>query len=377
MMESKKILYVFNVSWFFLSHRLPVARAAKALGFEVHIAANPSGQDAERIKAEGFTFHPISLDRRGSGFLGALKTAIQLFRIYRDLKPDLVEHATIKPVIYGGIAARIARVPCTVNWMTGLGYVFIGSGLKRSLLRKGVISAYRVAMGLKSKYVIFENPDDRASFVEKNIISSESSTVIRGAGVDVDHFLPEAEPLGVPLIILASRMLWDKGVREFVEAACYLKNENIEARFILVGDSDPGNPAAVPVSQLNAWHESGAIEWWGKRDNMASVFAQSHIVCLPSLREGLPKVLVEAAACARPIVTTDVPGCREVVRHGINGLLVSPRDSKALADMLRVLIDDPEMRKRLGANGREIAVTDFLEKKVVSETLDIYERLLF
>jgi len=202
--------------------------------------------------------------------------------------------------------------------------------------------------------------------------------LIKGSGVDVKQFLPKREEDGLPIIILPSRMLLDKGIKEFVEVAGYLKNVGIKARFVLVGKSDFDNPTAVQISQLKKWHTSGIVEWWGYCDDMVRVFEQSNIVCLPSTYgEGVPKVLIEAASCGRPIVTTDMPGCREIVRHNENGLLVTPRDSKSLANALKILVNDAELRAKMGARGREIVEAEFSEEIVVNQTMEVYKKLLF
>ncbi len=375
MNSTNRVLYVFNEAGFFLSHRLPVARAAVSEGYEVHVAV-PNGKDVERIRNEGFFCHLIPLNRRGSHLWQELKTVLALFRLYKSLKPNLVEHATIKPVIYGNTAARLARVKCVVNWMTGLGYVFISTSTKGALLRKAVLFAYKLVLGHPNKRVIFENPDDRASFISKKIVKLDATVLIKGAGVDTKEFFQSPEETGTPFVVLASRMLWDKGVAEFVDAARSLREASVKARFVLVGDSDPGNPASVSRKQLEEWNKSGVVEWWGRRNDIPNIFAKSHIVCLPSYREGLPKVLIEAAACARPIVTTDTPGCREIVKHGENGLLVPVRDAAALARALRKLIEDPFLRKRMGEKGRALAVADFSVEQVVNETITVYKELL-
>lgn len=372
---SMRVLYVVNDASFFLSHRLPLALATQGEGFDVHVAT-PQSDDVEKLLAAGLTFHPIPLTRRGSILREEVASVIALYRLYRKVKPDLVHLVTIKPVLYGGIAARLAGVPAVVSALTGLGYVFIAQGLKASVMRLFVKGAYRFALGHTNGRVIFQNPDDRSSFLKSRLIDARQTVLIKGSGVDMTQFSPTSEPPGPPLVVFAARMLWDKGVGEFVEAAKYLCELGINARFALVGDTDSGNPAAVPNSQLEIWKKSGVVEWWGQHTNMPMVFAQSHVVCLPSYREGLPKVLIEAAASGLPIVTTDVPGCREIVRHDENGLLIPVRDVAALAEALRRLIEDAVLRRRMGARGREIAIAEFSVERVVSETLDVYRQLL-
>lgn len=375
MLKLFKLLFVVNDAASFLSHRLPLALAAQNAGFDVHVAT-PEGPAKNAILNAGLNFHSIPLTRSGSKPWQELNTLIALLRLYRRLQPALVHHVTPKPEIYGGIVARLAHVPAAVNAVTGLGYVFIARGFKAALLRSFVKLGYRVAFSHRNQRIIFQNPDDCALFLKAGIVTEKDTVLIKGSGVDISILIPLPEPEDTPLVILASRMLWDKGVKEFVAAAQALRVDGVNARFALVGDTDPGNPAAVPIAQLEAWRDDGIVEWWGRRNDMIPVFAQAHIVCLPSYREGLPRVLIEAAACGRAIVTTDAPGCREIVRHGENGLLVPVRDSKALADALRTLLKYPELRARMGKRGREIVVGDFSEERVIKETLSVYRELL-
>lgn len=370
-----RVLYVTNDTGYFLSHRLPVAKAAQASGYEVHVAA-PEGKAAGRVQAEGFSFHAIPLSRRGTRPWEEFGTLISLLRLYRTLNPSLVQPSTIKPVLYGGIAARMTRVPAVVHVVGGLGYVFKARGFKASLLRALIKPVYRLALRYPRVRVIFHNTDDLDTFVRYRFVNRAATALIRGSGVDMARFSPTPEPDGMPLVLLASRMLWDKGVGEYVEAARRLRADGIAARFVLVGDSDAGNPSAIPTVQLKTWHSKGFVEWWRWREDMPAVFAQAHLVCLPSYYEGVPKALVEAAACGRAIVATDIPGCREVVRHEENGLLVPVRDPRALAAALRRLIEAPSLRRQMGAQGRKIVEQELSDEKVAAETLKIYGELL-
>jgi glycosyltransferase involved in cell wall biosynthesis len=373
--STRKILYVVNDAPFFLSHRLPLALAAKAAGYHVHVAT-PDSPSATAIQKHGLQFHAIPLHRSSTRIWKELASLQALMMLYRGLLPDLIHHVTIKPVLYGGLAARLTRIPAVVHAVPGLGHVFVERGLRASLLRAAVKRLYRLAFAHGNAKVILQNPDDQALLERMRVIGSGESLLIRGSGVDMQAFAPRPEPDTIPTVILAARMLWAKGVGEFVDAARLLREQQVEARFVLVGESDPGNPSAVPVWQLEQWHDSGVVEWMGTCDDMPRIFAEAHMVCLPSYREGLPKVLIEAAACGRPIVTTDTPGCREVVRHEENGLLVPPRDAVALAAALRRLILSPALRAFLGKRGREIAVAEFGLEKVVEETLAVYRELL-
>ena len=375
MNQKPKVLFVDNDLGNFLFHRLEVARAAQSAEFEVHVAG-PAAASSALLARHGIVFHPIPMSRSSLKPWTELATILALVRLYRALRPNLVHHLRLKPVLYGGIAAWWTGVPAVVNMLTGLGYVFTGNGARTTLLRRLVKWGFLLAFHNRNQRVIFQNPDDRSVFTTSRLISSQQTVLIKGSGVDVAVFRPTPEPEGPPLVVLASRMLWDKGIADFVAAAAELKAAGVAATFALVGDTDPGNPAAIPVSQLKEWALAGAVEWWGHRTDMLAVLAQSHIVCLPSLREGVPKVLIEAAACGRPIVTTDAPGCREIVRNGENGLLVPVRDSASLASALRLLIENADLRRLMGARGRRIAVEEFSLEQVIGETLHIYQELL-
>ena len=377
MSEKKRLLFVVNDAGFFLSHRLPVAQAAREQGYDVHVAT-PSSEAVAVILAHGFSHHSITLSRRGLHPLEEFATFLALSRLFRELRPDIVHNVTIKPVLYGGIAARLVKVPAVVNAISGLGYVFIRRGVKAGLVRGAVQRAYRLALGHSNGKAIFQNPDDRDTLMRVCRISERQAALIRGSGVDLQQYTYQPEPRSnEPVVLLASRMLWDKGVGVFVEGAKRLKDAGVAARFVLVGESDPGNPNAVPTEQLQCWQREGVVEWWGRREDMPQVLAGCAIFCLPSsYGEGVPKALIEAAACGRPIVTTDWPGCREVVRHEENGLLVPVGDVSALARALSRLLVDRDKRGRMGRRGREIAESEFAVEKVVSQTLAIYEELL-
>jgi glycosyltransferase involved in cell wall biosynthesis len=297
-------------------------------------------------------------------------------KLLRDIKPDLVHNVTIKPVLYTSLAARFFGNPAVVNAISGLGYVFISPGLKAWLLRWAARLAYKVALSGDRVRVIFQNPDDIEAFVGRGLVEKHRAVLIRGSGVDVEMYRHIPEPQDVPVVMLASRMLRDKGVEEFVDAARLLREWKVNCRLVLVGETDPGNPATVTIEELQSWVQEGIVEWWGQRTDMEQVLPLAAIVSLPSYREGLPKILLEAASVGRPIVTTDVPGCREVVREGENGYLVPPRDHVHLAEAIKLLIENPKERARMGVKSREIAVTEFPIEKVVERTLSVYDDLL-
>jgi glycosyltransferase involved in cell wall biosynthesis len=279
----------------------------------------------------------------------------------------------MKPVLYGSLASRLAGIRGVVNALAGLGWSFSSRNWRARLLRPWIRLAFRALVSQGT--VIVQNPDD-AAVVRDEGVMAERIRMIRGSGVDIECFRPQPEAEGQPRVVLPARMLRDKGVVEFVEAARLLRAQGSAARFVLVGDPDPENPASLSVAQLNAWRDEGIVEWETWRDDMPAVYQGAHVVCLPSYREGLPKVLLEAAASGRAIVATDVPGCREIVRQGDNGLLVPPRDARALAEALRKLVDDPVLRRRMGQRGRKIAETEFSVEKVIAETLAVYREVL-
>lgn len=297
-------------------------------------------------------------------------------RLVERVEPDLIHSMTIKPNLYAGLATRLGpKIPLLMS-ITGLGYVFLNTSVPTRLMRGMVLLLYRWVSSTERVRLLFQNADDRALFLKSGIGDQGRCIQTGGAGVDVGRFSPKPEPNGPPTVVLPSRLLWDKGIGEYAQAAEMLRTAGVSARFALVGDTDPGNPAAVPKGQIIDWHNAGVVEWWGYQKDMAHVFAQANIVCLPSYREGMPKALIEAASCGRAIVTTDVPGCREVVRHGDNGLLVPARNARALADALSTLISNPKKRSQMGMRGRELAVSELSQERSASDMLRIYQTVL-
>lgn len=368
-----KILFFANTEWYLYNFRLSLAEALREKEYRV-VFLSPPGEYGERLKAKGFQWLPFPLSRRGTNPLFELLTIWRISRLYKRERPRLVHHFTIKCVLYGSLAARWVGVKGVVNSITGLGYVFIDERLPARLIRFLVKGFYRLA--LKGTRVIFQNPDDQDLFLKLGLVRLEQCDLIRGSGVDTKRFFPRKKPEGLSVVMLVSRMLWDKGIGEFVSAAKVLNSAGIKARFVLVGRSDLGNPAAVSEEQIMIWQKDGLVEWWGWQDDMSQVYNQAHIVCLPSYREGMPRSLAEAAACGCPIVATDVPGCRELVRHGVNGLLVPDHNNLALADAIKLLIENPAVREQMGARGREIVENEFSTERVVADTLRVYNQIL-
>jgi glycosyltransferase involved in cell wall biosynthesis len=371
-----KLLLVFADDRFFWSHRLPLARAALRCGYEVTIATGVYNH-AQQIQDEGFRLIALELIRKNRSLWKEWKSIRQLRRIYRTEQPDIVHHVAIKPVLFGSLASLGLPEVRTINALTGLGYLVASPSRKAAFLRLMIWRAFRFLLNRPNKRVLVENQDDKHLLVTNLKISPGNITVTRGSGVDIDLFQPAPEPAGPPVATLASRMLWIKGVEEFVEAAKLLRAKGVAARFVLAGDTDLNNPTCVPRRQLLDWQNSGIVEWWGHQQDMPNLFKHANLVCLPSHGgEGVPKVLMEAAACGRAIVTTDVPGCREIVRQGVNGFIVPPKNVPLLASAMEHLLNDSAIRRQMAARSREIAVDEFSEGAVVRQTLALYSELL-
>lgn len=368
-----KLLFLITEDWYFWSHRLPIARAARDQGFDVVIATHIQDH-GDMIQREGFKLIPIRLSRKSRNPLQEFLSIMELINIYRKERPNIVHHVAMKPVLYGAISARLTGIPSIVNALAGMGYIFTSNHLQAKLIRPFIKMAFACLLGRKNTVTIVQNPDDFSLL--RSIVKERSLVIIKGSGVDTTAFKPSSIKESVPIVLMASRMLWDKGVGEFVDAAKILRQEGIDARFVLVGEIDQENPSAVPESKLKEWQKSKVVEYWGFEKNMLEAFKSVHIVCLPSYREGLPKVLLEAASCGLPIVTTDTPGCREIVRDHINGLLVPVRDIAALAKALKILIINHELRTQMGEAGRRIVENEFSLGKVVNETVSLYKILL-
>jgi len=367
----KKLLFVVNVPWFFLSHRLPIAIAAKESGYEVHLATS-AGRELEKIREKGIFVHEIHFTRSSSMPLAEIKILVSLYKLYKNLQPDIVHHVTIKPVLYGSFIAGITKVPHIINAISGLGFVFIAEGFIAKIRCLLVKAAYRHVFRKNNIIAIFQNPDDKEQFVNEGMLIESQTVLIRGSGVDVSKIRVVDEPSGIPTIVLVARMLWDKGIGEFVDAANLLKSRGVNAHFKLVGGIDKGNPKAIDKEQIDLWCKEGFVEWRGHSDSIEEVISGANIVCLPSYREGLPKVLIEAAACGRAVVTTDVPGCRYAIEPNVTGLLVPAYDVKSLAEAVASLISDDTLRRQMGMAGRLLAEEEFDIHKIIKLHLELY-----
>ena len=374
-----RVLIVVNVDWFFLSHRAPIAEEALQQGYDVHLACTvtESRSKLEYLERQGLVLHPIEISRSSLSLTKILYEFLSFVLLFRAVRPNIAHLVTIKPVLLGGIAARLTRVPAIVAAVSGLGFAFSASGFIWKAKRLVIGQLYRLVLTRKNTKVIFQNPNDKERILELGNIPDINTQIIPGSGVDLSEYEASDIPPGRPVVLLATRLLRDKGVLEYLEAARLLKATEIgrSARFVLAGSPDPGNLASLSWEELGTGNPPGLVELWGHQTDMRRVIAAAHIVVLPSYREGLPKVLIEAAACARAVITTDRPGCRDAIEPGVTGLLVPAQDAQALATAISRLLEDPEFCRKLGLAGRSLAETRFDVKHVVAAHMGIYRTL--
>ncbi len=377
-MNKKKLLFVVNVDTFFISHRLPIALKAIKQGYEVHLLCAITDTDNyELLKSYKLIIHPISISRSGKNLFREFFTIFSFYKYIKSINPDLLHLVSIKPVIYGGIVARILNVPSVLSAISGLGFLFVKSpSFRTRSLRYVVLFLYRMAINHPNQQVLFQNQTDRNELVKKVGLDKNKTQLIRGSGVNLSCYPAKPEIDGVPVVVMASRLLKDKGVNEFVDAARCLLSRGVNANFWLAGNPDPENPSSITVEAFEGWKRENIVDCLGFKTNIAELFSKSHIVVLPSYREGLPKVLIEAAACGRAVITTDVPGCRDAIESDVTGLLIPARDAKALADTIEDLIQNPNKRRCLGQAGRKLAEKEFTIEKIVDAHMKIYEELL-
>jgi glycosyltransferase involved in cell wall biosynthesis len=368
----RKLLLFITEDYYVVSHRLPLAVAAQADGYDVTIVARER-DCGDVIRRAGLRLIPFENARGGLNLFADLRTAVRLMALYRRERPDIAHHVAMKPILYGSLAAKTLRRVHVVNAVAGMGWLFTSQKRRARWLQPIVKRALKqlAASGL----TIVQNRDDQATLIELGLDPARIR-LIPGAGVNLDVFRPTAAPNGPPTVVMATRLLWDKGVAEFVAAARSVRAGGVDARFVLAGEPDPLNPASVSADDVAGWSREGVIEYVGFVTDMPGLLARSHVVCLPSYREGLPKSLVEAAAAGRAIVTTDVPGCREAVRDGYNGFLVPPRSTNELAAALERLIVDPDLRDEMGRHGRVLAEQRFGEDTIIRQTLAVYDELI-
>ena len=371
--NKKRLLIVVNVDWFFVSHRLPIAVAASEAGYEVHLATEITNSEYT-IKRAGITLHNVNFGRNESGIISLARTTKQLADTIRLIEPDLIHLVTLKPVLIGGILARIHSIPAKVVAISGLGAIYSNKIKKKNIRQKLVDLAYKIAMRHRKQKVIFQNPEDRNYLQENCRTIQKDSIIIPGSGVDLIKFTKTPIPTNPPVILFASRLLADKGVWEFVEAAQILKNTNLQ--FKLVGKTDSASPSSLADKDIAIISNETNVTVCGSREDMPAVIKQATIVVLPSYYgEGIPKILLEAAAAGRPIITTNHPGCRDAIVPGKTGLLVPPRNAQAIANAIRALTSNPEAMNAMSENARALAERYFGIDAVVYKHLEIYDEL--
>lgn len=371
-----KVILAANTDWYLYNFRLALARFLQETGYEV-VLVSPAGKYSPGFSSSGFRWVEWEVGRQTMSPWQEVPSFVRLARIYHREKADLIHHHTIKSVLYGSLTARFLREENVVNSITGRGYVFMGKGAKARLLRYFIKNFYRRALNHPNFAAIFENDADRQYFIDQRFIAPQRTWLIPGVGVDPERFRPSPEPDGLPVIFLVGRLLWDKGVGVLVDAARILHARQRRFRVALVGEPDPGNPGSIEASVLQAWAKEGVVEWWGWKPDMSAVYPQSHIIVAPTMYgEGVPTVVLEAAACGRPVVTTDMPGCRDVVLNHVNGLIVPPDDVHALAEALDQLISNQPLRLKMGAEGRRLVLDRFTTRHINSATLEVYHQVL-
>jgi len=375
-----KVVLFANTGWYLYNFCRSLALALREAGYDL-LLISPPDRYGEKLRALGLRWEPLPMERRSLNPVRELRLIAYLRRLLRRERPALVHGFTVKCAVYGSLAARLAGVPARVNAVAGMGYVFTGRAVRARMLRPLVRMLMRPALGGHGTRLILQNPDDRRLFLQARLVDAERIRLIPGSGVDCERFAPHIRQQRAandpPRVLLAARLLWDKGLAEYVEAARTLRAQGRAVRFLLAGTPDPGNPAAVPEETVQGWVRDGLLEWLGHVDDTAALFGTVDIVVLPSYyREGLPKSLIEAGACGLPLVTTDAPGCRDVVRDGVDGLLVPVKDAAALAAAIARLLDDSSLARRLGDAARARALAEFDERIVIRRTLAVYEELL-
>jgi glycosyltransferase involved in cell wall biosynthesis len=373
-MNKTLLIFVSHVS-FFMSHRFEIALAAKKLGYKVKVAFGEIDADIKYLSEKGIESIHVPIQRGGINPFSEARSLLSLWSLFRKLKPDIVHLVTIKPYLYGGIIARLTKVPCLVSAISGLGTLFIQNDFKSRFLRFMLYQIYKFAFGHHNQKVIFQNQHDAKVLIKWGVLNQEKVLLIRGSGVNLDNFTHLDEPNDIVTVCFAGRLLREKGVYEYVSAARLLNQRKIKANFLLVGDIDSKNPSALKEEELEKIRDEGIVQILGYQKNIAKIYSGSHIVCLPSYREGLPKSLMEAAAASRAVVTTDVPGCKDAIIPNKSGLLVPVKDSKKLANTLQLLIENNKLRISMGKVGRQLAEEEFVIEKIVKKHMDIYKLL--
>ena len=371
-----KLLFVVTEDWYFCSHRLNLAMEAMNAGFDVTVATRVTKHGNKILDADIRLIPLHHMIRSGTKPINEIRCIKELVQVYKKVQPDIVHHVAMKPMLYGSMAAYFTKVRYKVQAISGFGFVFLSDTWKAKLLRIPIRMMLRFALCGKNTSVVVQNPDD-ARLAESLGVKKSNLHIIAGSGVDIQAFYPTKEPESKSIrVTLVARMLWDKGIGEFVEAIRLLKDKGLNIEGHLVGEPDDSNPASISLAQLQEWQRAIGVQYEGRRSDIARVWQESHIAVLPSYREGLPKSLLEAAACGRPMVATDVPGCRSVVINNKTGLLVPPRNAESLALAIEKLINNKVLRLEMGIKARELIENEMSVQMINSHFIELYRRLL-
>ena len=368
-----RVVYLVTEDWYFVSHRLPMARAAARAGFEVHVATRIAKHGAA-IEREGFILHPLQWKRGSLDPLHLIAIVREVRQLYRSLAPALTHHVALTPTIVGSLAALGMPFP-QLNALAGLGFAYTSRGPKARLIRPVFSALLRSLLRRPHATALVQNPDDRKALQELGVPGNKI-VLVPGSGVDTKSLQPLPEPDEPITVAFVGRLLHDKGVASLIAAHRLSRERGRPLRLLIAGDADPANPASIPESKLMEWSKLEGIQFLGHIGGIRNVWSQAHIAVLPSRREGLPLSLLEAAACARPLVATDVPGCREIARPGVSALLVPPDDPPALTDALVQLAEDASLRRRLGDGARRLVETEFSSARIGAEIVALYRRLI-
>tara|TARA_Y100000768_G_scaffold63599_1_gene43704 strand:- start:5139 stop:6278 length:1140 start_codon:yes stop_codon:yes gene_type:complete len=374
-MKKKLLFFVSHIS-FFISHRLQLAKIAKKKGYKVLVAFGELDADTKCLTKSGIDIFHVPTERGGLNFLKDLRSFCLLWSLFVKIKPDIVHLVTIKPYLYGGILARLTKVPCVVSAISGLGSIFIQDNYRNNILKLILYPFYKIAFNHPNQVIIFQNNDDAKFFKNWGVLKKNKIRLIKGSGVDIKKFNHSKEFKSIPVVSFVARLLIDKGIYEFVSAANLIYKRKIKARFLVIGGLDIKNPTGINLEDFNKLKKYKNIEVLGYQKDISKLYSKSHIICLPSYREGFPKSLIEAAAAGRAVITTNVPGCKDSVIPNKTGLLIPAKNSKKLADAIQFLIENPKKRVQMGKAGRKLAEKEFKVEKIIQKHLDIYKALI-
>ena len=373
-----KVLLFANTDWYLYNFRLPLANALRNRGCEV-VLVSPPGEYSLKLQQAGFRWLALPMDRGSLNPISQIRSIAALVRLYRSERPDIIHHFTVKCVLYGTLAARLTGISACVNAVAGLGFIFSSSSIKAQLLRPLITVLLRLLLRSPSSRLIVQNNEDYERFIRSALVSRKYIRLIRGSGVNTQVFQPSKnnEARNHCRVLLATRLLWDKGVAEYVDAARILLRDNIDVEFLIAGSSDAGNPGAIPQGQIQQWHDEGVVNVLGHIEHMEELLADVDVVVLPTIYgEGVPRILLEAAAAGLPIVASDTAGCQEIVEHYKNGILVKPQNINELVKAIGFLLESKEARQIMGITGRDKVLKEFDEKKVITETISVYREIM-